>query len=487
MGSTALEVGAITTYLTGTAANGSYNYSARNDKKNVQNGFDSILNQVSSGKSDISKQDAARKNLVDTGRSQNVSKSSDSDNAAKKADEAGGARGRAVNRKPAPEEKGISKDKNQLEESDKNIDDALAKTGFEIAEKCSEVLEVSMEEIVRAMENLGLSFADLLNTENINLLAANVGGQEQAINLITDSDIYTSLQDLIEGAEGMKTELMNELGLSEEDLSKAIEDYNFRQVMEQGTKDNPGEITQKADESLIKPHIKPVADENKNAPQSEGFDENQISTEKTVTVENIQKSSDKNTGNQNFGTGSESANLFNQIVNNIAEAVTEETAAPSYTEKAQMEDIIRQITDKITISASKEETSMELQLHPASLGNVNILLTSSKEGIVAKFTAQNEIVKEAVESQMLQLQQKFNEQGIKITSIEVTIASHAFEQNLQQNEHNEQTTDDRPHRRGLRRINLVDALDEDEEDMTEADKLAASVMAMNGNSVDFSA
>jgi flagellar hook-length control protein FliK len=155
-----------------------------------------------------------------------------------------------------------------------------------------------------------------------------------------------------------------------------------------------------------------------------------------------------------------------------------------------MENIIRQIADRISITAGAEEHSIEMQLHPASLGNVNILLTSSKEGIVAKFTAQNEIVKEAVESQMMTLQQKFSEQGIKVTSIEVTIASHAFEQNLQQGSDNNNAFNEQQAKKGrsLRRINLASLDDLDEEDeMSDADRIAAQMMAANGNTVDYSA
>jgi flagellar hook-length control protein FliK len=188
---------------------------------------------------------------------------------------------------------------------------------------------------------------------------------------------------------------------------------------------------------------------------------------------------------------SEHTNLFNQLINNLSEnqvKVPETENIISYTDRAWMEDIVRQIADKITITAGETESSMELQLHPASLGNVNILLTSSKDGIVAKFTAQNEIVKEAVESQMVQLQQKFDEQGIKVTSIEVTIASHAFEQNLHQ-DNNERQDNNEAQRggRGLRRINLAEFDPEEENEMSEAEMIAAQMMAYNGNSIDFSA
>ena len=132
---------------------------------------------------------------------------------------------------------------------------------------------------------------------------------------------------------------------------------------------------------------------------------------------------------------------------------------------------------------------MELALHPASLGNVNILLTSGKDGIVAKFTAQNQIVKEAVETQMAQLQQKFDEQGIKITSIEVTIASHGFEQNLdQEGQRQSRNAEDSRKSKPLRRINLSEINDElSDQTSSEAEKIAVQMMAASGNSVDFSA
>jgi flagellar hook-length control protein FliK len=120
---------------------------------------------------------------------------------------------------------------------------------------------------------------------------------------------------------------------------------------------------------------------------------------------------------------------------------------------------------------------------------VNILLTSGKDGIVAKFTAQNEIVKEAVEAQMAQLQQKFNEQGIKVTSVEVTIASHGFEQNLdQQGDRQPREASQDKKVKGLRRINLSElSVDEMAEPETEAERIAVSMMEANGSTVDFSA
>ena len=375
-------------------------------------------------------------------------------------------------------------------EANEELQDAINEDGKAIITRISDTFDITEDEMINAMQVLGLMAADFINPETIIPLINEASGDGMT-ELITDSDIYTSLQDLMEGAESMRSELMNEFDLSEEDMQAAIDETkeSFAAVM-QNTEDEeiPEEAVNVNREAFIEKD--PVT---QKAPQSEVFSDQPATEEKAVeiTTENANKGGNESSRN-NLKQGAESTNLFNQIVDRIADAAPEvETFSQvSYSDRAQMENIIRQITDRITIMTSAEETSMELSLHPASLGNVNVLLSSGKDGITAKFTAQNELVKEAVEAQLVQLQQKFEENGVKVTAIEVTIASHAFEQNLNQSNENsdpsesQQGTGTKP----LRRINLSE-LDEEEpeEEMSEAERIAVQMMAMNGNTVDFSA
>ncbi len=377
----------------------------------------------------------------------------------------------------------------QQTQTDNELQEEMQEMGEELISQITEELDVSEEDIVNAMQVLGLMAVDLLNPENLTALVTEVAGDGQEINLITDSDIYTSLQDLMEGAESMRDELMNEFDLSEQELETAIDEASekFKNIFlqQEGNEEFAEAVTQE-----INPQVQLKENANKDVPQSEAFQQEgkEISREPIVNTEN-QTGQNTNNNKESFG-GSEHANLFNQVMNNITEAAMNIDSFDNvaYTDRAQMENIIRQITEKISITKAEDMTSMELQLHPASLGNVNILLTSSKDGIIAKFTAQNEIVKEAVESQMMQLQQKFDEQGIKITSVEVTIESHAFEQNLEQgNERNADQSGESKKRGPLRRINLSELEDEDNERMNEAERISVQMMAASGNSVDFSA
>ncbi len=376
-------------------------------------------------------------------------------------------------------------------EANKKLQEAIEESGKEIISDIAKALDISEEEILNAMQLLGMTFADLLNPQNIAQLVTDVGDPDKALDLITDSDLNTFMQDLYEDADSMKSELMNEFDLSDEEFSQVVVD----------TKEDFTEHVQKAQEKvpeiIVNDTTKELtASQSKDSTPEIKFEETISETELETEFKPVESSAQTSKNNSDSShsdlTGNNQApNLFNQLLNNINENIDVAPTGPAqYTDRAQMENIIRQIADRISITTGAEEHSIEMQLHPASLGNVNILLTSSKEGIVAKFTAQNEIVKEAVESQMMTLQQKFNEQGIKVTSIEVTIASHAFEQNLQQGNDNNNAFNEQQAKKGrtLRRINLAELDEEDDEDsLSDADRIAAQMMAANGNSVDYSA
>ena len=489
-------VGAFAAYMVqGTAATNVSNVAdVRNGAKAAGASFDSVLNKVSdtlvqTKTTDTSKQlnqslDNAKQSTDLTNKAD--AKASKLDNNVQAEDAKAGLQ--EVTSK-ATDVNGVTNETNGTE-ADTKLQDAIEEAGKELMAQLADELNISEEDVVEAMQVLGLMAVDLLNPSNIAQMITQLSGQEETIDLITDTDIYTSLQDLMEGAESMKSELMNEFDLSEEELQAGISDAkdNFKGALEGALEGKLNENEAVADVNAEQV-VKEVKNTKTDAPQSEAFTDQPIVEEKKVA---ITTQGTKQGGNKNsLQSGAESSNLFNQVMNNIADAAAnvEGSDMVSYADRAQMENIIRQITEKITISAKAEETSMELQLHPASLGSVNILLTSGKDGIVAKFTAQNQLVKEAVEAQMVQLQQKFDEQGIKVTSIEVTIASHGFEQNLEQgNERQPGEANPEKKVKGLRRINLAD-LEEDEEveAQSDAERIALQMMAANGNMVDFSA
>jgi flagellar hook-length control protein FliK len=147
-------------------------------------------------------------------------------------------------------------------------------------------------------------------------------------------------------------------------------------------------------------------------------------------------------------------------------------------------DIMNQIMDYMKTSVKEDTSSLEMQLHPESLGTLQIHLASKGGVVTANFITQNETVKSALESQMIQLKESFEEQGVKVNAIEVTVQTHEFERNLDQGR-GESKNREPARRTRIRRINLEEPMAA--EDMEQADALAVDMLSAGGNTVDYTA
>ena len=149
-------------------------------------------------------------------------------------------------------------------------------------------------------------------------------------------------------------------------------------------------------------------------------------------------------------------------------------------------ELINQIVDNIRLNVSQDTTSIEMQLNPENLGRVYVHL-SAKEGTVnAQFTATNEVVKEALEAQIVTLKENLNQAGVKVDAVEITVSSHEFERNLEQGQSREEQEGEYQEaaaKQRRRNINMS-SMDELAGVMTEEESLVAQMMRDNGNSVD---
>ena len=126
--------------------------------------------------------------------------------------------------------------------------------------------------------------------------------------------------------------------------------------------------------------------------------------------------------------------------------------------------------------------------NPEHLGKIYLEITSKDGTVSAHLTAQNEVVKEALESQIADLKQNMNQAGVKVDAVEVTVGGHEFEKNLEQNaKQEEQQAEEREKAANATRHINLNELDGLSGLMTEEETLVAKMMAEQGNSVDFTA
>lgn len=184
------------------------------------------------------------------------------------------------------------------------------------------------------------------------------------------------------------------------------------------------------------------------------------------------------------GTGNTVSTIEVNTVGDVVNTIT------SYS-SVNPDEIISQVTQSIRVNISEDITSMEMQLHPASLGTVNMQVSANNGVITAHLIVQNEAVKAALETQLMTLQETFEAQGQKVEAVEVSVAG--YDLNRGNGQDGSEGNNSKEQKNGFkvsgtrRRINLniADDVDEDEA-MPEDEKIARDMMARNGNTVDYS-
>ncbi len=171
----------------------------------------------------------------------------------------------------------------------------------------------------------------------------------------------------------------------------------------------------------------------------------------------------------------------------VADAVT------TYTQ-INTTDIMDQIATNAQTTITNEVTRMEMELNPVNLGRMIMQVESNTDGVVtAKLIAQNEAVREALENQLNVLRENLNNRGVRVEAVEVTVGTHEFEQNLEQNARGEdaysgaeEQSGQQNRERRMRNLNMND-LEGMQGLMSEEEELAARIMRDEGNTLDFQA
>lgn len=334
----------------------------------------------------------------------------------------------------------------------------------QILQQITEQLGVSPEEVLQAMDALGISAEDL--SQNMAALLSELTGTDQ-MAVLTDESLYTQVSDLANAVEQTIEELADTLGMDKEQLTTLLQDS-----------------VKEPEEPVI------VVEQESAAPvtdmQQESIGDQEVQTATTTDIEAEQPRETKREENGNM---QQQMQDMQKPAENLQQTQGSAIAAEQTTERFDLQrtqKIIDQIADYVKIHSSEKLTSMEIALNPASLGSVN-LHVSSKGGVIsAQLYAQDEAVRAALESQVAALKESLEAQGMKVDAIEITEHSHQLEQNLDQNG-GQQESAEAQKKSGRRLLNLDELPEEEayEEKMTQAEKLQIEMMRMGGNKLNF--
>lgn len=337
--------------------------------------------------------------------------------------------------------------------ADKNeLNDKVNEAVQDVKDTIKDELDVSDEDIAKAMEVLGMTATDLLSVVKVTELVGELTGTD-AITLITDDDMLSRLTSVLDVVNAAQQDIADMSGVNVEDVSDVIATANTEADVNKDVTDN-------------------VVSNNQPAAIEESLSD---MLAKKITTDGSAKQQN-NAGEQNHNTetyGSVADNMIQSMSDSFADIITEDTA---YVSEA---DIVNQVIDQIKLTSGKELTSIEVMLNPERLGSVHVTVSAKNGILTAQIAAQNEQVKTAIENQMTTLRENFENQGIKVDAVEITVMTHQFEagQNFGQNESERKQSE-----RKLNKKLDLSAYDDEVDDEFSDDELRRKDSIQNGNS-----
>jgi flagellar hook-length control protein FliK len=95
--------------------------------------------------------------------------------------------------------------------------------------------------------------------------------------------------------------------------------------------------------------------------------------------------------------------------------------APKHNAPSQTTDFLSQLSERIQMQLRDNQNILTIQLKPSSLGRVEIKAETSGSGVLATIVTESASVKDYLENNLHLLQQNFQDQGLKIDRINVTV------------------------------------------------------------------
>lgn len=405
--------------------------------------------------------------------------------------------------------------KNSPTESEvKKITDDISS---QIVEKVTDDLDISEDELNNAMQLLGLTAMDLLNPANLAALYCEVtGNASDPQALVLNADFTALFNDVSQVASenDAQLDLLSQLTASDDDEildADIVSSADTTDTNEStGSVNTPEKTVDSSydDTAASGQNINDTADEAvkvyDGSTQDSSYQNSDEGTSPDETGngitsdENTEKTQSKSQVDSSFDDSGErvlhhddGAHSDNSVLHaSVSEQLNTDTSFEMSQSQSRLRvdttDIIRQIVDSMSISNTTEESAINLQLTPESLGRMYINVSQKNSEISARIAVSNEAVKEALQTQMVNLKEALNNSGIRVNEVEITVASHEFERNLEQGAANDSRQQESTN--SYNGSNSSDSgTDSDMMKDRAEERLVTQIMRDNGNSVDFTA
>ncbi len=326
---------------------------------------------------------------------------------------------------------------NMADDTVTTVEDGAWQAIKQILNRLAESLQVSTDDIQTSMENLNMDINDLQEPQNLLKLIVDVKDLKGPEELLTVAGLSETFKEL-------STELKDILN----DQTQPV-----RQEYDSSVQQEEFSVNTKVSQIMTENNGKEAGSkEQKTSDSSEHvFSSNLVQNHNTENPILVQQ-----------------ANFNDRVQELLAERMDVQTS----------ESIVKQVLEQVKFNIKTDVTSVQMQLYPEHLGKVAIQVVSKNGVLTAQIATENESAKAALESQLNILKESFDNQGLKVQSVEVMVSSRGFDQNT---DTNGGSSDNQKQGRRIRK-SLLEELEGREEEPEEEDLKSAL-----GNTVSYTA
>lgn len=362
----------------------------------------------------------------------------------------------------------------------------------------------SVEEIQGMMDTFGMQMQEIMDSAKLNQFVANLMGKHDVMQLLTDAEFSGMMKELVVAVNVEKQEFLDMFQMKPEQirgLLDALQSEDGLNDVKQVMSETVADMKISSEQDVLGKQNSILIEEQDSQKEIQKSVQNQVMKEEWKEIQDVTTNPTKNTesdshADQNADFTGEMLNKSNRNIMMSAKAEQSdaedtvlnqdfsigmtgmmehlqsaiEEVLPETNREIVANRIMSQITDSIRTQATPDMKSLEVQLEPENLGKVTVSIMSKAGHVTAEIAAQTQMAKEAIEGQLAILKENLQQQGVKVESIEVTIASHSFEENLEKgNESHAGQQNEQRHRRMLGKdiVEGMNGLDSEAENLEE--------------------
>lgn len=329
-----------------------------------------------------------------------------------------------------------AKEDTAITETQQNVKDD------KINEEVDSELKQLKESIINLISNLSnLEESDSSKSMNIAEQTENLKGILSNLQSNIENLDITQLKNLLQNLRNLTKDLINnkdfaglevsnnkELTSLINEIANIVKEHGkLDKISQDATKNNFEDIIMSSKNKYHQQ--KEIAKNNLSKGSQDNSDKSFNSTvDSTILENNNNINKDNNTGKV----------MFQQYLNNQGSAkVTTEVQGQLNTNATRFynvdkDNLLQQIVNKVKVDVKNNNSQIKINLKPNILGEMSIKLSMDEGVITAKAIVQDYQVKQLVESNLSQLKDNLEKQGIDITNFEVSVGQDSNFQGHQQ-------------------------------------------------------